>query len=183
MCKTRASFMLYPIMSYSERKIDLPALHSPGPCASERGKPSIALRFLNFDFCFTLYVHCKLSYEMKTKTRQRKPPITSQAKTTKGPSSSASPHTTASLIRRFHVLLKRRAQLEKRKASSENANLLKEVEDEIQRMGGLEAYQAMSSIGQGEDRGGGSEKVFVAWLKELGVQKEMAARKAKLRCV
>lgn len=50
-------------------------------------------------------------------------------------------------------------------------------------MGGLEAYQAMSSIGQGEDRGGGSEKVFVAWLKELGVQKEMAARKAKLRCV
>lgn len=68
-------------------------------------------------------------------------------------------------------------------ASSENANLLKEVEDEIQRMGGLEAYQAMSSIGQGDDRGGGSEKVFVAWLKELGVQKEMAARKAKLRCV
>jgi len=38
-------------------------------------------------------------------------------------------------------------------------------------MGGLEAYQRMSAIGQGKDRGGGSEKVLVEWLHELGFGK------------
>ncbi|KAL0947317.1 hypothetical protein HGRIS_013436 [Hohenbuehelia grisea] len=46
---------------------------------------------------------------------------------------------------------------------------LAEVEHEIERLGGLAAYQRMSSIGQGMDRGGGSEKVFISWLRELGV--------------
>lgn len=34
-------------------------------------------------------------------------------------------------------------------------------------MGGLEAYQKMSVIGQGNDRGGGSEKVLIMFLNEM----------------
>jgi len=48
-------------------------------------------------------------------------------------------------------------------------------------MGGLEAYQRMSSIGQGNDRGGGSEKVFIEWLTELGVPQALKETGKKLR--
>ena len=41
------------------------------------------------------------------------------------------------------------------------------IEEEINELGGLETYQKMSVIGQGNDRGGGSEKVLIAWLNEL----------------
>ena len=118
---------------------------------------------------------------MKTKSRRRKLPITSTLKSSNAlsSSSSANPLTSARLIRHFHVLLKRRAQLEKRKASKDNAKELREIEEEIKSMGGLEAYQRMSSIGQSGDRGGGSEKVLISWLKELKVQD--AAMKAKRR--
>jgi 25S rRNA (adenine2142-N1)-methyltransferase len=56
-------------------------------------------------------------------------------------------------------------------------------------MGGLEAYQRMSAIGQGEDRGGGTEKVLIEWLKELGLgnlgtsRSEKGKSKAKLEWV
>lgn len=46
---------------------------------------------------------------------------------------------------------------------------LENVEKEMEEMGGLATYQHMSSIGQSEDRGGGSEKVLIGWLKELGL--------------
>lgn len=36
-------------------------------------------------------------------------------------------------------------------------------------MGGLELYQDMSATGQRKDRGGGSEKVLIGWLKELDI--------------
>ena len=120
---------------------------------------------------------------MKVKTRQRKLPVTTEPKSKVKGGKSANPQTTANLIRRFHVLIKRRAQLEKKKASAENARELRGIEDEIHDMGGLEAYQKMSSIGQSEDRGGGSEKVFVEWLKELGAQRESKERHCRLRCV
>ncbi|KAI5124081.1 hypothetical protein M0805_003908 [Coniferiporia weirii] len=107
---------------------------------------------------------------MKLKTRRPKAPITAPLPV--GPSSSANPLASARLIRRFHVLLKRRAQLEKVRASPENAGALADVDAEIAALGGLEAYQRMSAIGQGDDRGGGSERVFVEWLREMGVQKE-----------
>lgn len=46
---------------------------------------------------------------------------------------------------------------------------LEEVEREIESLGGLPAYQRMSIAGQSTPRGGGSEKVLIGWLKELGL--------------
>jgi 25S rRNA (adenine2142-N1)-methyltransferase len=40
-------------------------------------------------------------------------------------------------------------------------------------MGGLERYQAMSSIGQSAVKGGGSEKVVIPWLKEIYPRRAM----------
>lgn len=48
-------------------------------------------------------------------------------------------------------------------------------------MGGLEAYQRMSTIGQGSDRGGGSEKVFIGWMNELSVCEKFTETKEKMR--
>ncbi|KZV62615.1 nucleolus protein [Peniophora sp. CONT] len=84
-----------------------------------------------------------------------------------GPSSSSKPQSSRTVIRRFHTLLKQQAQL---KAEPQTAHVLErlvEIMREIEELGGLAAYQQMSSIGQGEDRGGGSQKVFINWLKEL----------------
>jgi hypothetical protein len=50
-------------------------------------------------------------------------------------------------------------------------------------MGGLEVYQRMSTIGQGDDRGGGSHKVLISWLKEMGMCEMVRGGKGKLRCV
>lgn len=99
---------------------------------------------------------------------------------------SANPQASRTIIRRFHVLLKRKAQLQalqKRRHSSTKAGSsssggssgsvevekeLREVEREMESMGGLGVYQRMSSIGQGKDRGGGSERVLIGWLKGMG---------------
>ena len=111
------------------------------------------------------------------KGKRRKNPITSldtqQA-------SSSNPQATRALIRNFHVLLKKQSQLRNASQNSENDLTLANVEREIERLGGLEAYQRMSSIGQGDDRGGGSEKVLIDWLRELG--KASRGANEKLRC-
>lgn len=104
--------------------------------------------------------------------RKSKTPITLSS-ATRSSLDSARPKTTRSVIRRFHVLLKRRANLQKRAAGGgkldDSAGLqLREVEAEIESLGGLEKYQAMSAIGQGKDRGGGSEGVLIRWLRDLG---------------
>ena len=111
-----------------------------------------------------------------TRCRRRKAPVTATSKLSNASTSSSKPQSSRSLIRRFHVLLKRRAQLEKQKESDENAKELLEVGKEIEDMGGLAAYQRMSSIGQGDDRGGGSEKIFIGWLKELGAHERPQGR-------
>ncbi|KAG8733434.1 hypothetical protein FRC12_018885 [Ceratobasidium sp. 428] len=97
--------------------------------------------------------------------RKSKTPIT-KSSTSKPSLDSAKPKSTRTLIRRFHVLLKRRAVLQKQQAVQE----LQNVESELAALGGLEVYQDMSAIGQGKDRGGGSEVVLVEWLKELGFE-------------
>jgi len=99
--------------------------------------------------------------------RKKKTPITSTEK--RHASGSSNPHTTRTLIRRFHVLLKKQRQLQKDASSSSNAKELREVEEEIEELGGLAAYQRMSSIGQGTDRGGGSEKILIKWLVDIGL--------------
>lgn len=79
--------------------------------------------------------------------RKRKKPITSHA-AEQGPSSS-NPNSSRTLIRNFHVLLKKAAQLRSSPLNAENAVALSSVENEIEELGGLAAYQRMSSIGQG----------------------------------
>ncbi|KAG6872957.1 hypothetical protein C0992_009221, partial [Termitomyces sp. T32_za158] len=61
---------------------------------------------------------------------------------------------------------------------NESVKTLAVVEDRIKQLGGLETYQRMSAVGQGIDRGGGSEKILVGWLKDFGFHK---IRSCKLR--
>lgn len=72
--------------------------------------------------------------------------------------------------------------MEKQKACAETSTALDELDREVEELGGLAAYQRMSSIGQGEDRGGGSEKVFIGWLREMEMHKREGST-AKLRSV
>ena len=74
--------------------------------------------------------------------------------------------TTRSTIRQFHVLLKRRAQLETKPRTIEMTKELEEIDQEMVSLGGLEQYQAMSVVGQSKERGGGSHKVLISWLRE-----------------
>ncbi|KAG8762564.1 hypothetical protein FRC11_008807 [Ceratobasidium sp. 423] len=108
--------------------------------------------------------------------RKSKIPITQSSSLTKPRLDSAKPKSTRTLIRRFHVLIKRRAVLGKqeqkvRTEASAVRTELEEIEAEIESMGGLEAYQNMSAIGQGKDRGGGSETTLIGWMKELGMHR------------
>ncbi|THH15603.1 hypothetical protein EW146_g4905 [Bondarzewia mesenterica] len=99
------------------------------------------------------------------KARKRKTPVSF---TNDHSSSSSKPLASRTIIRKFHVLLKRQRQLQKEPQNVENVQALAEIDTEIEDLGGLSAYQRMSSIGQGKDRGGGSEKILVAWLREMG---------------
>jgi len=108
------------------------------------------------------------------RTRKKKIPITNTDKA----SSSSTPTSSRTVIRRFHVLLKKQRQL--KNASSANAEVLGEIEHEIDELGGLAAYQRMSSIGQGNDRGGGSEKVLIQWLIHMELRKREAKGKLRL---
>jgi|SRR5258706_4104909 len=74
---------------------------------------------------------------------------------------------TRSTIRQFHVLLKRRAQLETESRTTEITKELGEIDQAIVSLGGLEQYQAMSVVGQSKERGGGSHKVLISWLREF----------------
>lgn len=104
------------------------------------------------------------------KARKRKLPVTATVSADK---SSSKPESSRSVIRRFHVLLKERAKLQANGEvqTADACTALAEIESEIQALGGLESYQRMSAIGQGNDRGGGSEKVLISWLKDMGLAK------------
>lgn len=106
-------------------------------------------------------------------SRKRKVPIvfTERIKSSKRRSSRA-------VIRQFHTLVKRKAQLEKLPASvSGHAIATQDIEEQLARLGGLEVYQQMSVLGQGSDRGGGSEKVLIEWLRsERAKEKKIPAK-------
>jgi len=110
--------------------------------------------------------------------RKRKQPIARVADV--APVSSTSAQSCRTVIRQFHVLLKKKRQLEQQ-ASTGGVSLtaVAEIDTQIKELGGLEHYQQLSVLGQSHDRGGGSEKVFIKWLKEL----EMHKSAAKLRFV
>jgi 25S rRNA (adenine2142-N1)-methyltransferase len=48
---------------------------------------------------------------------------------------------------------------------------LAEIEHQLSNLGGLERYQQLSALGQREERGGGAEKFFIQWMKELNVHR------------
>ncbi len=113
----------------------------------------------------------------KTRTK-RKVPVTVTAVSSNASTSSSSnkPIVTRTVIRKFHVLKKRQVQLQKVVDQGDSAASVVEdarkelvaIAQEIADIGGLESYQKMSVIGQGTDRGGGSEKVLLEFLAELG---------------
>lgn len=121
----------------------------------------------------------------KARKGKRKVPVTVGkriGKSLAGPSGSSKPAATRTVIRRFHVLNKRQAQLQKflegdgdvlSRQARDAREELKAIDQEIVDMGGLEAYQKMSVIGQGSDRGGGSEKVLLEFLEDLGHPKSL----------
>ena len=89
------------------------------------------------------------------------------------------------------MLIKRQAQL---RAAAENGQgsakgkdraatvaELGDIEREIEELGGLPAYQRMSTIGQGKDRGGGSEQVFISWMRELAVHECAKEKETRVR--
>ncbi|KAJ3536933.1 hypothetical protein NMY22_g5820 [Coprinellus aureogranulatus] len=104
------------------------------------------------------------------KARKRKTPIVQQSNSDAARSSK--PEVTRSVIREFHVLLKRQTQLQKSKAKDAAAiTELDQIQKRIEELGGLERYQHMSAVGQKDDRGGGSHKILIGWMKELGLHK------------
>jgi len=102
-----------------------------------------------------------------TKSRKRKTPIVTMEK---GSNTSLSAR---NMIREYHVLLKRKAQLA---SESKLEQVSEEIDGKIAELGGLERYQRMSAIGQRNDRGGGSEKVLIEWLKTMGLHKHRSSR-------
>ncbi|RDB21015.1 25S rRNA adenine-N(1) methyltransferase [Hypsizygus marmoreus] len=108
------------------------------------------------------------------KARRKKIPIASVEAAN---SSSNTSHSSRTIIRQFHVLLKRQAQLQSSPTLDANSkNALADVQRQIADLGGLECYQRMSAVGQGSDRGGGSEKILIGWLKEMGLQKSQSSK-------
>ncbi|WVQ64186.1 uncharacterized protein L199_002348 [Kwoniella botswanensis] len=98
---------------------------------------------------------------------------------------------TQSTITRFHTLLKQQANLKRNlKAGREKdgdtevqgiQRQLDSIEQEMNELGGLNAYQIASTLGQSKERGGDSSKVLVKWLEELGIKREKMAQNEKLR--
>lgn len=115
--------------------------------------------------------------KVKSKAKpKRKTPLTGHIPPSVESTPKINAKVTQATISRFHVLLKRKAQLQgklKSTASSSDhaatAEELEKVKTEMEGLGGLERYQTMSKLGQGRERGGDSSKVLVEWLGELGM--------------
>lgn len=107
---------------------------------------------------------------IKPSLRKGRPPLldNSTLQSTHGASVNArrkSAKATRTLINRHHQLQKRRQAA----ISSGDTDSLKAFDDEIERLGGLSAYQAASLTGQDKDRGGDSSIKLVEWLRKHGV--------------
>jgi 25S rRNA (adenine2142-N1)-methyltransferase len=106
------------------------------------------------------------------KARKRKTPI---VQANNDAPTSSKPEVTRSVIREFHVLLKKQAQLQKnRTQDATTSSELSDIQKRIDELGGLERYQHMSATGQKDDRGGGSQKILIGWMKELGLHRRGA---------
>lgn len=149
----------------------------PGPPNTEilmTGNSSLFLDSLRFLQAF------QFSVIIMPKARKRKNPIVDvvPANTSSASTAAQSCRTT---IRRYHVLLKQQRNLENSNDPSRTLALA-EIKRELEKLGGLERYQELSSLGQREERGGGSEKVLISWMKDLDFH-TLHKGKGKLRCV
>ena len=111
-----------------------------------------------------------------TNNKKKKLPITKTKNHASIKSKSISSKHTKSIINRFHHLLKIKSKI------SNNDELLK-INKEIDQLGGLEAYQQASTIGQSNDRGGDSSHVFIKWLIELKLRDDYLSSNKKLKLV
>lgn len=97
------------------------------------------------------------------KNRKRKPPLRdiSEGRT-------LSSRSTQRIISEYHTLLKRRKQITSRsgyETDAESMAELRDVEDQMHRCGGLDAYQKASQLGQSASRGGDTSRVLIPWLE------------------
>ncbi|GAO48699.1 hypothetical protein G7K_2869-t1 [Saitoella complicata NRRL Y-17804] len=83
---------------------------------------------------------------------------------------------TATVIRTYHTLLKRHAQAEQ----EGDFTLAASLQQEMDALGGLDAYQKSSLLGQDKGRGGDSSRVLCEWLQELGWGKGEGKRQGKV---
>lgn len=102
--------------------------------------------------------------------RTRKVPVVPSDKKT----STVSHKATQATISKFHTLLKQRKRIEGQLASSGSSEQhqalqqqLDEIDHQVNDIGGLEAYQHASTLGQSSQRGGDSSHVLIKWLKSL----------------
>lgn len=114
------------------------------------------------------------------KARKRKNPVV-DVSPANIPSASTAAQSCRTTIRRYHVLLKQQRNLENSN-DPDRTLALEEIKRELKNLGGLERYQELSSLGQREERGGGSEKVLISWMKDLNIHITYKG-KGKLRCV
>ncbi|KAF9883508.1 hypothetical protein FE257_003383 [Aspergillus nanangensis] len=96
------------------------------------------------------------------KHRSKKPKLLSHTRppTIKSSSVALSAKATRNLIRSHHRLLKTRAQA----VQTGDETLVRSLDAQIQRNGGLESYQLASKLGQSLERGGDSSKVMIDWI-------------------
>ncbi|XAO25173.1 hypothetical protein I312_103983 [Cryptococcus bacillisporus CA1280] len=113
--------------------------------------------------------------------RTKKKPIASSSSTSL--TSSVSHKVTRSTITAFHVLLRKKANITKKvqHAATDSEKSLRQKEldainNNISELGGLNAYQRASQLGQSKDRGGDSSRILVSWLLEMGIKKNRPLR-------
>ncbi|MCJ1363281.1 hypothetical protein MMC16_002388 [Acarospora aff. strigata] len=102
----------------------------------------------------------------KRKQKSKRPALLSHSRPPtiyNKPPTSLSSRATRSLIRSHHRLNK---ELTKATADGNNASAAT-IQAQIEKQGGLQAYQTASATGQRSERGGDSSKVLMEWLASL----------------
>ena len=112
------------------------------------------------------FISCFLFHSMP-KSKKRSKPITQRHGASITHRFKQSSSETAKLIRQYHTLNK---ELSKCRATG-NAIREKEIEAEMEAMGGLDWYQRASQLGQSKQRGGDSSKWLVQVLKRHDLQR------------
>lgn len=93
------------------------------------------------------------------------------------PPPSLSSKVTRTLIRTHHTLEKQKAIAQK----AGDVAKVAELDEKIQKQGGIEKYQRASLLGQGNERGGDSSRILMDWLKPVSPLLKARTADQKLR--